>query len=81
MKWGFYDTADGLGMGDDRGPKTYDAEGIARVAAMVVDEQLGQAPGRTRAVPFADRPVRMRDAKDTRTTPLEAIRRLEGGDV
>lgn len=47
--WGLYDTTDGVWMGTDEGPKTYVDFVMARIAAQVVDEQLGQTPGRTRA--------------------------------
>ena len=79
-KWGIFDTEDNLWMGDSTGPMLFDDEKVARVAAMVYDVQLGQAPGRSRAEKFTPRPgLRLHDEKPAIMSALDAIRALEEG--
>jgi hypothetical protein len=78
MKYGLVDTKDGLWMGDDNGPAVFDTEVLAKIAAQLLDEQLGQALGRTRAKPYDDTKKRKVDEVASKMTPLEALRRIEG---
>lgn len=77
--WGLLDTQDNVWMGDDAGPKIYTEYLLARVAAQMMDEQLGQKPGRTRALPYKGGATRLRDKVKTRMGALQALRNLEGG--
>jgi hypothetical protein len=78
-RYGLYDTEGGVWMGDDDGPKLFEDESLARIAAQMMDVQLGQDPGRTRAKPFDELPKRKRDEVATRMSSEEAISRLENG--
>jgi hypothetical protein len=79
--YGLYDTNDHCWMGNDEGPLLYEDEMLAKVAARMVDVQLKQAPGRTRAVPYNEESVVHKDEKETAMGPEEALRRLEEGLV
>lgn len=93
-RFGIYDTQDNLWMGDDKGPKLFcegeqlenghvvnaeEAELFARAAAVLVDVQLRQQPGRTMAMPYEDGPLRLRDEKVPAMSTLEALERYERG--
>ena len=77
--WGIFDTEDEVWIGDERGPRLFTEEDIARVAAQMTDVMLGQKPGRCRAREFGGQPVRLRDEKKTRMGPGEALDGLESG--
>jgi hypothetical protein len=77
--WGLYDTIDGVWMGDDSGPKTFDDFLVARIAAELVDIQLGQQPRRTQAKEYEHGPKRLRDHVDTKMSTLEALEGKESG--
>lgn len=77
-EWGVYDTVDRVWIGDDGGPKIFMDPALATIAAMVVDEQLGQTPGRTRAREYVQGPLRLRDTVPTRMGTLRALQNLEG---
>jgi len=79
MQYGLYDTEDGIWFGDDDGPRMYDDYTLARVAAEMVDMQLGQEAGRTRAKEYYAAPMRLRDTVAVELSPLEAYKRLEQG--
>jgi hypothetical protein len=84
MIYGMYDTQDNLWMGDENGPILFDSEKdpdpkIAQVRAQMLDTQLGQHPGRTRAREWQPAPVTLRDEKPVVLDPLEALVRLEEG--
>jgi hypothetical protein len=79
MKFGILDTVDDLWMGDDNGPKLFDEEDLAKIAARIVDVRMGHPPGRYRALEFTQTEVRRRDAVDTKMDTLEALTLLEEG--
>ena len=79
MKWGVLDTKDNLWMGDTTGPKLFDDELIARVAAQLVDVRLRQQPGRTRARAYMEPATRMVDEKTPCMTTLEALKAVIRG--
>lgn len=78
-KYGLLDTEDGCWFGDTAGVKLLDEFWLARIAAQVIDKRLGNEPGRTRARPFIDRPLRHKDTLDTKMDTLEALKKLEDG--
>lgn len=78
--YGLYDTQDDCWLGDDQGPLLYEEEDVAKVSAQVLDVRLKQAPGRTRAKPFAaEESLVKKDEKETFMEAEEAIARLEKG--
>ena len=77
--WGLLDTQDNVWMGDDDGPKTYTDYMIARVAAQMVDVQLGQHPGRTKAKEYVGGATRLRDEVKTKMGSAEALQKMEDG--
>lgn len=79
-KYGLLDMVDNCWLGDETGPKLFDELWVARIAAQVADERLGYAPGRTRAIPYMEGPVRLKDQVDTKMSALEALQKLEDGD-
>jgi hypothetical protein len=81
MVWGLYDTKDGVWMGNDAGPKTFSDLILARVAAQMIDMQLGQESGRTRAKEYKPGAKRLRDKVDTRMSSVEALRAIEVGRI
>ena len=80
-KWGVYDTETGTWMGNDDGPVIYTDFMMARVAAQMIDVQLGQRPGRTEAREYQEGPKRLRETVKTRMTPEEALAAMESGKV
>jgi hypothetical protein len=81
MEWGLYDTKDGVWMGNDKGPKTFDDYMLARIAAEMVDVQLGQKTGRTKAKEYFGGANRLRDEKPTRMGSERALKLLENGYI
>ena len=79
MKYGIFDTQDKCWIGDDRGPKQYDEEIIARVAAQVYDTMMRNAPGRTRAKEYDGSANKLKDEVKPAMTPVQALDRLERG--
>lgn len=80
LMWGLLDTQDNTWIGDDFGPVLHEEEWTAKVAAQVVDVQLGQEPGRTRAREFpAQQNLRLKETVDTKMGTLEALEGLEEG--
>jgi len=77
--YGLYDTTDNCWMGNSEGPLLYEDEMLAKVAARTLDVQLKQAAGRTRAIPYTEESVVLKDEKETFMSPEEALRRLEEG--
>ncbi len=80
-RWGLLDTQDNVWIGNDTGPITFHDYAIARVAAQMCDVMLAQQPGRTRAVLFDGRNLRLRDCQKTAMSPEEALRRMESGEA
>jgi hypothetical protein len=79
MKWGVLDTQDNVWLGDETGPKTFDDEILARVAAQVTDVQMGWAPGRCRAREYHGDATQLRDTVKTKMTPHAALKAIESG--
>ena len=79
MIYGLYDTVEHVWMGGDEGPKTFEDFMLARIAAQMIDVQLGQEPGRTKAKEYDPSPKRLRDSVDTKMTALEALDGIEKG--
>lgn len=79
--YGLYDTQDDCWLGDNKGPLLYEEEDLAKVGAQVLDVRLKQAPGRTRAKPFAEESLVKKDEKETFVEAEEAIAKLERGAV
>ena len=83
-RWGLYDTEDNCWMGDNEtytGPKLFEEYGLARIAAQVMDVQLRQQPGRTKATEFIEQPLRLRDKVNTKMDSLEALKGIESGKL
>lgn len=81
MTWGIYDTVDGVWLGDESGPKTFDgpdAYMLARIAAQLMDERMRQPANRTVAKEYDPGPKRLHDSVTPKMTGLQALRRLEG---
>jgi hypothetical protein len=78
-KYGVFDTVDQLWMGDESGPKLFDDEKIAMVAAQIVDVRLGHPPGRHQACLWLPAAITLRDTVPTRLDALEALTLLEEG--
>lgn len=78
MKYGVYDTSDDCWMGDEKGPKLFIDRELARMAAAVIDEQTGNAPGTCEARPYVTAAMRLKDEIVAKRTPLQALQRLEG---
>lgn len=78
MKWGLADIEDGLWIGNDDGPLTYDDELLARAAATIVTVQMGWRFGRVQATEFKSAGPK-RDELPTKMGVLDAIRLAEGG--
>lgn len=78
--WGLLDTKDKVWIGDNKGPITYNDKDVARIAARIIDVQLKQPAGRTRAVIFY-KATRKLDEKKVYMTPLQALEHLESGRV
>ena len=86
VKYGLYDTLDKVWMGDKDGPLLFDpADDIdpmmGQVRAMMVDAQLGQRQGRTRAMEYTEQSVRLRDEVEVERDPLTALTMLEEGQL
>jgi hypothetical protein len=79
MKYGVYDTKDNCWIGDSKGPKLFENENLAMVAARIVDVQLRNTPGRCKALPFGEEPVFKKDELKTHMTAEAALQRLEDG--
>lgn len=79
MKFGLLDTHDNVWMGDNKGPKLFDDEELAQVAARIVDVQLRQIAGRTKAMPYIEEANIKRDKVPVLLSPEEALKRLEEG--
>ena len=77
--WGLLDTKENCWMGNLEGPLLYDDEELAQVAARVVDVQLKQPAGRTRARVYDQSATHLKDEKKVLRSPEEAIERLESG--
>lgn len=81
--YGVYDTVDkvwlGSGEATSTGPKLFDDRAHAKVAARLVDVQLGVTPGRHREKKFPKGQLRLREIVPTKMTPLETLTGLEEG--
>lgn len=80
-KFGIYDTADGTWLGDDSGPRLFDDEALAKIAARVLDVQMNQMPGTCVAREYDPAPKRLRESVDTKMSTLDALKALESGRV
>lgn len=54
---------------------------IVQIAARMVDVQLKQPAGRTRAMPFTEGDLILKDTQDVHMSGEEALRKLENGEV
>jgi hypothetical protein len=80
MKFGVFDTVDELWIGDENGPKLFEFEDLAKLAAMIVDKRLKQPLGRSRALPFDEKQsVHYKDTVNTVMDSKQAIEELEEG--
>lgn len=79
--YGIYDTQDSCWLGDEHGPKLFEDFLVARVAAQVLDERLGNRPGRSKAREYGGGANRLRDEVQTKMSTLDALQRIEGGRV
>jgi hypothetical protein len=68
-------------MGNQEGPLLYDDEQLAKAAARIVDVRLKQPAGRTRAIPYTEETVVLKDEKDCAVDAEKAIQMLEEGTV
>ena len=79
--WGLRDTVDNVWMGSNEteaGPRLFNDYMLARIAAQMMDVQLGQPEGRTKAERFVLQPLRLRDSVKTKMGSARALRILEG---
>lgn len=81
LKYGLLDTYDHVWMGGDDGPKLFDQEILARIAAQVLDVQLGQEPGRTKATLYTENAWKLKDEVTPKMTPLTALKLIERGQL
>lgn len=79
MKYGIYDTVDECWLGDDNGPKLFEDEVVAQVAAQATGVQLGYAPTRIQHKEFIPASLHLRDQVDAKMTMLEALQGIEEG--
>lgn len=77
--WGLLDTKENCWMGNKTGPLLYEDETLAKVAARVVDVQLKQSAGRTRAILYDQSAIKLKDEKEVLVSAEKAIERLESG--
>jgi hypothetical protein len=81
IQYGLYDIKDNVWLGDDAGPKIFTNFMFARIAAEIVDVQLGQNIGRTKVREYDPAPKRLRDEKPLKMNAKEALTCLENGLV
>lgn len=74
-KWGLLDTADNLWLGNQKGPLLYTDETIARAAASIAGERLGQA-FRVRAQRFESMTATFKDEITPEHSLDEALRKF-----
>lgn len=79
MAWGIYDTKDDSWLGDEHGPKTFEDEVLAKVAAQIASTQLGTDPTRCRAREYDGSANKLKGEFATRMTPEQALRHIEKG--
>lgn len=80
MSWGIFDTVDELWLGDDQGPRLFEDETVAKIAAQVADVRLRQDLGRSRAKEFPKGGyLKVKDELELKMSGLEAIKRIERG--
>ena len=79
--WGLLDTKENLwlGEGPTGGPKTYDNEDMAIIAARMTDVQLGWASGRTKAKRYDGSATKIRDNVPVKMPARTALEKLESG--
>ena len=87
-QWGLYDTKDNSWIGDEKGPRLFpdqmingkiaDGEILARIAAQMVDMQLGRVAV-TRAREYTENAVFKKDTLKTTCNTEDALRRIEEG--
>lgn len=77
MSYGVFDTRDSVWMGNENGILRFEEEVLARAAATVINEQMGERVRfRAREVP-RNMMFAQRDEIKTKMTPEEAIKRIE----
>jgi len=92
VSYAIYDTQDNCWLGDETGPKVFtressiEAKGIpqellAKIAAQMWGVQLGYALGRLRALVFKEEDLQIKDEVLTKMTALEALKKMESGEV
>ena len=80
MKWGLYDPMDRCWYGDVDGPKLYDDEGLARIAATVLFFRFEQKR-RVEVREYDGTGTKLRDEVTAPVDALTALKRAEGEDV
>ena len=81
MKYGIFDTQDHCWIGNDKGPKLFDEELLAQVAAQMTCAQLDWPLTRLRAKPYDGSGIQLKDEIKTKRTAVRALRLVEGGYV
>lgn len=81
MTYGIFDKTDTCWIGNDEGPLTFTSFLVARLAAQTLETQVFKTDlgCRYKAKEFVRQPLRLRDKVDSQMTPLDALRRIEGG--
>ena len=79
-KWGLYDTVDNLWMGNNEGPLVYDVEQWAKLAAQVMNKQLGYVL-RIECRVYDESPKHLKDEVKAVMSGVEAIKNLEEGGI
>ncbi len=78
--WGLWDIKDGLWLGDDNGPRKFNDEMLAKIAARTYAYQLGWAGTRVQAKLF-DSSGKKRDELPVKVSALRAYQMIESGRV
>jgi hypothetical protein len=83
LAWGLVDTHEKnlVWMGDKTGPFLYNDEGIAKIAARIIDVQLGQPAGQLVARLYDGSGTKWKDEKPVHMSPELALQKLEQGTV
>lgn len=79
--YGVYDPVERVWIGTDDGPVSFEDEWTARLCAEIVDVRLEVRRGRHEVRELPPEAYRQRDDVETRITTVEALDKLEKGEV
>lgn len=75
--WGIYDFEAKAWLGGNEGPKTFEDETLAKIAAQIFAGQLMLPVTRIRAKEYDPAPMRLRDSVDIKMSTAEALKKIE----